>query len=125
MKSNSNKFNPHQVQSAADKEAPVCHDLREIVRKTRALSSDQILRRSQLRAKSGRGSSTSYIDIAKGEFPPPFPIGKRAIGFSANEIDAWIAARLYASQSKNPVNMKAFVTLLVQSRNRANPFEDM
>lgn len=113
---------PFHIQSAASNEGPVCQDLREIVRKIRALSSDQILRRSQLRAKTGRGSSTSYLDIAKGEFPPAFSIGKRAIGFSANEIDAWIAARLYASQSKNPVSMKAFVTLLVESRNQTNSF---
>jgi len=107
----------NQQYHSVDAEEEVCTELKEIIRRIRSSSRDQILRRRDLPSKSGRGYSTSFLDIARGEFPPPFPIGKRAIGFSSNEVDAWIAARSYSSQKKIPVNMKAFVTLLVRSRN--------
>lgn len=107
----------NQQLHSADTGDEVCPELKEIIRRVRASSSDQILRRRDLPGKCGRGYSTSFVDVARGEFPPPFPIGKRAIGFSSNEVDAWIAARSYSSQRKIPVNMKAFVSLLVRSRN--------
>lgn len=101
---------------APNTQGEVPAELLQIIKRIRALTSDSILRRSQLKVKCGRASATTHIDIANGVFPPGFAIGARAIGFSANEIDAWIAARLYASHSNTPVDMKAFITLLVQSR---------
>jgi predicted DNA-binding transcriptional regulator AlpA len=91
-------------------------ELHRVIREIRARRSDRILRHSQLKQLCGRANSTIHADIVKGVFPPGFPIGVRATGYSANEIDAWIAAHLFASRSKTPVDMKAFVTLLVQSR---------
>lgn len=98
--------------------ADVCYELRQIILRMRALTHDKVLRRSDLKKKCGRARSTSYVDEANGVFPPPFLIGKRAKGFSSNEIDAWIAAHSFASRSEFPVDMKAFVTLLVESRTR-------
>lgn len=91
-------------------------ELRRVVSEIRARQSDRILRHSQLKPLCGRANSTIHADIAKGVFPPGFPIGVRATGYSANEIDAWITAHLFASRSKTPIDMKAFVSLLVQSR---------
>lgn len=106
---------------AQNSQGEVCAELRQIIQRIRALTSDSILRRSQLKNKCGRAHSTTHVDIANGVFPPAFSIGVRAVGFSANEIDAWIAARLFASRTKTPVDMKAFVTLLVQSREQIAP----
>lgn len=97
-------------------EGVVCYELRQIILRVRAMTHDEILRRSDLKKKCGRARSTSYFDEANGVFPPPFLIGKRAKGFSSNEIDAWIAAHSFASRSKTVVDMKAFVTMLVKSR---------
>lgn len=97
-------------------QADVPPELHRVVREIRSRQSDRILRHSQLRLLCGRANSTIHADIAKGIFPPGFPIGVRATGYSANEVDAWITAHLFASRSKTPVDMKAFVTLLVQSR---------
>lgn len=121
MSSNNITHQPYSPTKPATtlSETEVCDVLMQIIQRTRAMVSDQIIRRSQLKAKCGRASSTSYIDVAKGVFPPEFSIGERAVGFSSNEIDAWIAARSFSSQGDTPVNMKAFVTLLVQSRNHA------
>ena len=99
-------------------EPDVCPELKSIIERTRKLMTDYIVRRKDLKSKSGRGISTSFLDEAQGVFPPSFPIGRRAVGFSANEIDAWIAARSFSACSKTPVDMKAFITLLVKSRNQ-------
>ncbi len=119
---NTNRINRKPDYSTAssplETQAEVCVELLQIIQRIRSLTSDSILRRSQLKSKCGRAHSTTHIDIANGVFPPPFLIGARAVGFSANEIDAWIAARLYVSRSKTPVDMKAFVALLVQSRDQ-------
>lgn len=109
------KMNP-QPHAPPAMSADVCYELRQIILRVRALTHDEIVRRSDLKKKCGRARSTSYVDEANGVFPPPFLIGKRAKGFSSNEIDAWIAARSFASRSKTVVDMKAFVALLVQSR---------
>ena len=97
-------------------EGTVCYELRQIILRVRALTHDEILGRRDLKKKCGRACSTTYVDEANGVFPPPFLIGKRAKGFSCNEIDAWIAAHSFASRSNTAVDMKAFVALLVQSR---------
>ena len=91
-------------------------NLQEIVRRARESQNDQILRLRQVKEKSGRGTSTIYADMARGVFPPSFPIGQRAMGFSANEIDAWISACSTSSCPRTPNVMRAFVQLLIDSR---------
>lgn len=34
-----------------------------------------------------------YALISRGEFPRPISIGKRAVGWVANDVEKWIAAR--------------------------------
>lgn len=53
-----------------------------------------ILRLPEVIAKTGRSRSTLYADIEAGKFPKPVKLGARAIGFVADEIDDWIAARI-------------------------------
>lgn len=53
-----------------------------------------ILRLPEVITKTGRSRSTIYSDIEAGRFPKPVKLGARAIGFVADEVDAWIAARI-------------------------------
>lgn len=53
-----------------------------------------ILRLPEVITKTGRSRSTLYADIEAGRFPKPVKLGARAIGFVADEVDAWIAARI-------------------------------
>ena len=53
-----------------------------------------ILRLPEVITKTGRSRSTLYADIEAGKFPKPVKLGARAIGFVADEVDAWIAARI-------------------------------
>lgn len=53
-----------------------------------------ILRLPEVIVKTGRSRSTLYADIEAGRFPKPIKLGARAIGFVADEVDAWIAERI-------------------------------
>ena len=53
-----------------------------------------ILRLAQVKQRTGRATSSIYADIAAGSFPPPIPLGPRAVGWVEEEIDAWVEARI-------------------------------
>lgn len=108
--------NPRPCGDDSTSEKYVCPELIQIIHRTRLMSVDKVIRRSELKSKCGRARSTSYLDVAAGVFPPPFLIGEVAKGFSANELDAWIAACAFLSSKRTSAEMKAFVSLLVQSR---------
>lgn len=50
----------------------------------------QILRRKDVERSVGLSRSTIYSRIADGTFPAPIPLGERAVGWRASDIDDWI-----------------------------------
>ncbi|HQR19791.1 MAG TPA: AlpA family phage regulatory protein [Burkholderiaceae bacterium] len=46
----------------------------------------------------GFGKTSLYRMIAAGEFPPPSRVGKRAVGWPSDQVDAWIAERIRAGR---------------------------
>ena len=52
----------------------------------------QILRRRQLEEKLGLSRSSIYQMIADGSFPKPIKLGRRAVGWRAEEVEKWLAA---------------------------------
>lgn len=44
-----------------------------------------------------RGRTAIYGDIKKGEFPAPVKIGRRAVAWRTNEVQAWVEARARAA----------------------------
>jgi len=52
-----------------------------------------VLRISDVRARTGLARSTIYLFMERGDFPAPVSLGPRAVGWLADEIDAWIAER--------------------------------
>jgi prophage regulatory protein len=58
---------------------------------------NRILRIAEVERITGFHRSTIWRFWHRGEFPAPVKIGKRAIGFSAEAVEAWISARLAAS----------------------------
>jgi len=63
----------------------------------------RILRFPQVSDRTGYKHSAIYEKIKAGEFPSPISLGSRAVGWLEHEIDAWIAARIVASRSKDGV----------------------
>lgn len=65
----------------------------------------QILRLNQVKEICGLSRSTIYAAVKRGEFPPPIPLGARAIGWLSNELDAWVqskAARTGTTKGTGP-----------------------
>ncbi len=49
---------------------------------------------------SGYGRTSIYEKIKTGEFPKPYPLGARAVGWLAEDIEAWIDSRIQAPGSE-------------------------
>lgn len=54
----------------------------------------QILRLPEVVNRTGVPRSTLYAKVAEGEFPTPIKLGQRSVGWSAAEVEAWIADRI-------------------------------
>ena len=53
-----------------------------------------ILRRSQLEKQLGLTRSTIYKMMQDKAFPRPIKIGRRAVGWPANEVNDWLEKRV-------------------------------
>ena len=63
--------------------------------------------------RRGRSRSSHYKDIEAGLFPPPIPIGDRAVATPDFEVDTMIAAQV---AGKSPEELRVIVKELVASR---------
>jgi prophage regulatory protein len=54
----------------------------------------KVIRLAQVMASTGLGRSTIYKYIAKDEFPAPFKISERSVGWLESEVQQWIQSRL-------------------------------
>ncbi|MFN7887256.1 MAG: helix-turn-helix transcriptional regulator, partial [Betaproteobacteria bacterium] len=62
-----------------------------------------LLRRPQVEQRTGLSRSSLYEYITDGRFPPPVPLGPRAVGWLESEVSDWINARVkLARQSRTP-----------------------
>lgn len=57
-----------------------------------------ILRRKDVESRTGLCRSTIYAKIKSGDFPPPIPLGARAVGWVEKEIDDWLYDKLSQRQ---------------------------
>lgn len=74
----------------------------------------EILRRPQVETRTGLSRSTIYARIQEGTFPSPIPLGARAVGWLASDIDAWIE-RQVATRSEQAPKSDHYRALAVQS----------
>ena len=59
--------------------------------------SERIMRLTEVMRATGLSKSTIYLLISRGSLPRPVRIGRRAVGWRASEVRAWLAARPSAS----------------------------
>lgn len=88
-------------------------EIQDLIVRTRRITDERVLRLPQVREKIGRANATIWKDVSEGTLPPPISLGPRAVGWKSSELDAWIAAHEFASRSKIPIDMKAFVAQLI------------
>lgn len=53
----------------------------------------KVLRRNEVRARTGLSATTIYREIQAGRFPKPVSIGQRAVGWFEDEVDNWLDQR--------------------------------
>lgn len=59
-----------------------------------------ILRLPDVQARTGLSKSSIYLKVKNNEMPPPIKLGERAVGWVAEELDAWIKQRISASRGQ-------------------------
>jgi prophage regulatory protein len=62
--------------------------------KPRVFQSPRLLRVSAVLAMTGLARSTMYARVRAGMFPKPVSLGPRAVAWVADEIEAWVLARI-------------------------------
>jgi prophage regulatory protein len=57
------------------------------------LGDQRCLRLNEVCARVGLGETCIRNMVERGEFPPPFKLGTRAVAWLSSDIDSWIASR--------------------------------
>lgn len=87
-------------------------ELLALIERVRTVVNDRLLRLTQVKMKTGLAASTIWKFSKQGTLPPPLSVGRSAC-WKESEISAWIDAYTFASRSKESVDIKAFVALLI------------
>ena len=56
--------------------------------------SQEIIRRKELETRIGLACSTIYAMMARGDFPRPIKIGRRAVGWRSEDVERWLKSRI-------------------------------
>ncbi|HGW5373309.1 helix-turn-helix transcriptional regulator [Pseudomonas aeruginosa] len=65
-----------------------------MARKPTQPAAPDLIRMPAVRARIGLSKSQIYRLIGLGEFPAPVPLGAKAVAWRADQVDAWIAAKI-------------------------------
>jgi prophage regulatory protein len=65
-----------------------------------------VLRLPAVKARTGLSRSSLYLFISRGEFPRPFSLGSRSVGWLENSVEEWISARAGQSREAKSVLTK-------------------
>lgn len=57
-----------------------------------------ILRRKQVEERTGLSRSAIYAMKARGEFPQPVKLTRKAVGWPAHVVEAWLASRVQSGE---------------------------
>lgn len=76
----------------------------------------EVLRIAQVVKKTGQGTSTLWLAVKLGTFPPPIKLSQRSVAWIKSEVNAVLAARITISRSGTAIDMRNFVTILVAPR---------
>jgi len=60
------------------------------------------LKMPEVKRRTGLGKTTIYDRISAGTFPPPVPLGGKAVAWVEAEVEAWQAARVAERNGTEP-----------------------
>jgi prophage regulatory protein len=90
------KLNPPVPPSATGDNGVVGQRERETETAAKVVDGRRLLRGGAVLAKTGLGRSTLYASMRAGTFPRPVALGPRAVAWVADEVEAWVTARIAA-----------------------------
>jgi predicted DNA-binding transcriptional regulator AlpA len=106
---------PHKRTQISD-EFTASPELLKIIRDCQSVVDDTFLKVDEVSIKLAQGVSTTWRDVKNGTLPPYIQTNSRSVAWLASEINAVIAARVFASRSGADVNMQEFVAALIGSK---------
>ena len=65
-----------------------------------ATKARRFLRLPEVKHATGYSRTSIYEKINAGEFPKPYPLGARAVGWLSDDIEAWIESRIKAREEE-------------------------
>lgn len=68
---------------------------------------NRILRLPTVKELTGLSRSTIYRQISEGTFPRCIPLGGRAVGWIAEEVDQWIKMQIERARGNDTVEERA------------------
>ena len=71
----------------------------------------ELLRMSEVVARTGLSQSTIYKMVKMGEFPPPVNLGSRARAWPSFAVNAWLASRIAAREAMRTPHDKVVLPL--------------
>ncbi|MBJ2128047.1 AlpA family phage regulatory protein [Alteromonas sp. IB21] len=83
------------------------------LQQTSSQFSTTVLRRKEVRDKTGLSNTSLHERIHDKTMPPPFSLGGRSVGFFEHEVSAVLMAR---AAGQDDTQIKALVSLLVDKR---------
>ncbi|MEZ5566502.1 MAG: AlpA family transcriptional regulator [Gammaproteobacteria bacterium] len=66
---------------------------------TDAPNPPRLLRRPEVKHRTGLSTSTLYELMARNQFPRPIQLTTRTVAWSESSVDSWIRARIAASRN--------------------------
>jgi predicted DNA-binding transcriptional regulator AlpA len=106
-------FVVYQKKTPTQHELAANPELLKIIRDCKSVVDDTFLKVDQVSMKLAQGVSTTWRDAKSGALPPCIQTNSRSVAWLASEINAVMAARVFASRSGINVNMEDFVAALV------------
>ena len=76
------------------------------------MATTTIWRLSEVLRQTGLSRSTIYEMISRGEFPRQVKLGRRAVGWIANDVDEWIHSKVVCQQEYDLIRGIPFWTSL-------------
>jgi prophage regulatory protein len=94
--------------------AMLVDDFRQVILQAKSITNLKMLRLNSVVEKVGLSRPTIWKRVADGTFPPPVPVGERAVGWFQHEVDALLQATAISSRKHIPLNLHLFVERLTE-----------
>jgi predicted DNA-binding transcriptional regulator AlpA len=116
----STRKTPHTQAANAEASILACTNLESIpepfqalINAARTSPNRAVIKEKVTAERSGYSRSTLWRDVKAGVFPPPIKLSERSVAWIDAEVHATLAAKALNTRSRQKVDLKRFVSLLI------------